>query len=197
METATERLSPMILSAFNRDVEQKTAHVGRRGQFDESSRLNGLYDNPLPAADVDSQSRFSIIRSTSRGFQEAPVFPEARPPFRFCRGETFMADNVQEFTDTNFQSDVLDRSEPVLVDFWAPWCGPCKMLTPIIEELADEYEGKVRIGKMNTDENPQTATSHNISAIPTVMLFKDGEVVQKFVGVTPKEKFASALDEHI
>ena len=108
-----------------------------------------------------------------------------------------MGANVLEFNDQNFQSDVLDSEGPVLVDFWAPWCGPCKMLTPTIEALAEEYQGKVRIGKLNTDESPSTATSQNISAIPTVMLFKGGKVVERFIGVTPKEKFAAALDSHV
>ena len=108
-----------------------------------------------------------------------------------------MADNVLEFTDGNFQSEVIDADQPVLVDFWAPWCGPCKMLAPTIAELASDYDGRARIGKMNTDENPQTATTHQISAIPTVMLFKGGEIVERFVGVTPKEKFSEALDNHL
>lgn len=108
-----------------------------------------------------------------------------------------MAENVLEFTDDNFQGQVLDAEQPVLVDFWAPWCGPCKMLTPTIEELAGDYTGRVLVGKVNTDENPQTASSHNISAIPTVMLFKNGEVVDRFVGVTPKDKFAASLDSHL
>ncbi|GAB4152950.1 MAG: thioredoxin [Planctomycetaceae bacterium] len=108
-----------------------------------------------------------------------------------------MAGNVQEFKDASFQTDVIDAKVPVLVDFWAPWCGPCKLLGPTIEELADDYAGKVLVGKMNTDENPQTATSHQISAIPTVMLFKGGEIVEKFVGVTPKEKFVEAIDKHL
>jgi thioredoxin 1 len=108
-----------------------------------------------------------------------------------------MADNVLEFTDGNFQADVIDADQPVLVDFWAPWCGPCKMLAPTIEELAGDYDGRARVGKMNTDENPETATTHQISAIPTVMLFKGGEIVERFVGVTPKEKFAEALDTHV
>ena len=108
-----------------------------------------------------------------------------------------MAGNVQDFSDDNFKADVLDADTPVLVDFWAPWCGPCKLLGPTIEELANDYSGKVRVGKMNTDENPQTSTSHQISAIPTVMLFKGGEVVERFVRVTPKDKFAVALDKHL
>lgn len=108
-----------------------------------------------------------------------------------------MADNVIEFTDANFEEQVISAEEPVLVDFWAPWCGPCKMLTPTIEELANDYAGKVRIGKVNTDENPQVSTSYQIMSIPTVMLFKSGEMVEKLVGVTPKEKFASLLDSHL
>lgn len=109
-----------------------------------------------------------------------------------------MADNLVTFTDDNFQSAVLDSDKPVLVDFWAPWCGPCQRLTPTIEELASEYEGRVVVGKLNTDENPQTATSQQISAIPTVMLFKNGQLVEngRFVGLTPKDMFKSALDQH-
>lgn len=108
-----------------------------------------------------------------------------------------MAGNVLEFSDDKFQAEVLDASQPVLVDFWAPWCGPCKMLAPTIDEVANDFEGQVSVGKMNTDENPQTATQHGISAIPTVILFKGGEVVERFVGVTPKEKFAEKINAHI
>ena len=108
-----------------------------------------------------------------------------------------MSGNVAEFTDANFETDVTNSDQPVLVDFWAPWCGPCKLLTPTIEAIAEDFSGKVRVGKMNTDENPRTASGHNISAIPTVILFKGGEVVERFVGVTPKEKFASALEQHL
>ena len=108
-----------------------------------------------------------------------------------------MAGNVLEFSDASFETDVLSSDQPVLVDFWAPWCGPCKMLTPTIEEIASDYADRVRVGKMNTDENPQTASQHQISAIPTVLLFKGGAIVEKFVGVTPKDKFAESLDNHL
>lgn len=106
-----------------------------------------------------------------------------------------MSEAVVEFTDDNFQSQVIESEQPVLVDFWAPWCGPCKRLTPIIEELATEFEGKVRVGKLNTQDNPQVPTNFQIGAIPTVLLFKNGEIVEngKFVGLTPKEMLSSAM----
>ena len=108
-----------------------------------------------------------------------------------------MAGNVLEFDDQSFQAEVLDSSQPVLVDFWAEWCGPCKMLAPTIEELADEFSGRAKIGKLNTDKSPETASGHGISSIPTVILFKNGEVVDKFVGVTPKDTFVAALDKNL
>ncbi len=108
-----------------------------------------------------------------------------------------MAGSVLEFTDGNFQAEVLNSQQPVLVDFWAPWCGPCKMLAPTIEQLAGEFEGKVRIGKLNTDDNPQVASSYGISAIPTVLLFKGGNIVERFVGVTPKGKMSDSLTSHL
>jgi thioredoxin 1 len=108
-----------------------------------------------------------------------------------------MAENVHEFTDGNFEADVLKSGEPVIVDFWAPWCGPCRMLAPTIEALATEFSGKVRVGKLNTDNNPQTASEYNISSIPTVLVFKSGQIVEKFVGVTPKDRFAAALSKHL
>jgi len=108
-----------------------------------------------------------------------------------------MADNVLEFGDSNFQTEVLESSEPVLVDFWATWCGPCKMLAPTIDELAEDYSGKVRVGKVNTDESRQVAIDHQISAIPTVMIFKGGQVVERISGLQPKEQLASLLDKHL
>ncbi len=104
-------------------------------------------------------------------------------------------DTTSELTDTNFQPEVLDSQLPVLVDFWAEWCQPCRMLAPTIEELADEYKGRVKVGKLDTDANRETSMKYNISAIPTVILFKGGEVQKKFVGLTSKDQFKTALDD--
>jgi len=103
--------------------------------------------------------------------------------------------NVTELTDQIFEVEVLQAAEPVLVDFWAPWCGPCRMIAPTIAELASENEGKVKITKVNIDENPNTAAAYGVSSIPTIMVFKNGEVVERFVGVQPKKRIQEALDQ--
>ena len=104
------------------------------------------------------------------------------------------SDAVLEFTDDNFQGEVLDSDQPVLVDFWAEWCQPCRMLSPTIDEVADEYAGKAKVGKMDTDGNRETPMKYGISSIPTVLLFQGGELKQKFVGLTSKDQFKQALD---
>lgn len=105
------------------------------------------------------------------------------------------SDAVLELTDSNFEAEVVNSDTPVLVDFWAEWCMPCRMLAPTIDELAGEYQGKVKVGKVDTDANRDVSLKYSISAIPTVMLFHNGEVVRKFVGVTPKQDFKAELDK--
>ena len=107
------------------------------------------------------------------------------------------AENVQTFTDTNFETSVLKAGGPVLVDFWAEWCGPCKRLAPTIDQLATDYAGKLTIGKLNVDDNPNTAFKFQIRGIPAVLLFKDGQVVDQVVGLAPKEDFQRVIDKHI
>jgi thioredoxin 1 len=106
-----------------------------------------------------------------------------------------MAGSVLQLTDSNFKTEVLESSIPVLVDFWAPWCGPCRMLAPTIEELSREYAGKIKVCKLNTDESPETAMGFNISSIPTVLVFKGGQVVDRLVGLNPKKKFQDMLNQ--
>ena len=105
-----------------------------------------------------------------------------------------MAGNVIEFTDTNFNTEVIKSEQPVLVDFWAPWCQPCRAITPLINELAGEYAGSVKVGKLNIDDSPHSAESFGVSSIPTLMVFKGGQVVSRFQGIQPKHRLQEALD---
>lgn len=102
-----------------------------------------------------------------------------------------------EITDNNFASEVLKSDKPVLVDFWAAWCGPCRMIAPIVEELAVEYDGKYKIGKMDIDNNPQTATQFGIRSIPTLLIFKNGKVVDTLIGSVPKAQFVQKLNANL
>ena len=107
------------------------------------------------------------------------------------------ADNVQTFTDGNFDDNVLKSAPPVLVDFWAEWCGPCKRLGPTVDALASEYAGKVTVGKMNIDENPKVPETYQIRGIPTILIFKGGQVVESVVGLAQKEDLKKVIDKHI
>ena len=100
-------------------------------------------------------------------------------------------------TDATFKKEVLESKIPVLVDFWAPWCGPCRMVAPVVEEIAQKYEGKVKVVKLNTDENPNIASQYGIRSIPTLMIFKEGKRVDMVVGAVPKTTLANTLDKYI
>jgi thioredoxin 1 len=104
---------------------------------------------------------------------------------------------IKELSDENFEAEVLNSNEPVLVDFWAPWCGPCRMIAPVIEELATDNSGKLKVGKVNIDESPNAAANYGVSSIPTLMIFKGGDVVERFVGVQPKNRLQEAIDQAI
>ncbi|MBN1592133.1 MAG: thioredoxin [Candidatus Coatesbacteria bacterium] len=105
--------------------------------------------------------------------------------------------NLAAFTDANFDAEVVKNEVPVLVDFWAEWCGPCKMIAPMVEKLAGVYAGKAKFGQVNVDESPNTAASYGIRAIPTLLIFKGGKQVESIVGVVPEDKIKKALDKAI
>lgn len=102
-----------------------------------------------------------------------------------------------EFTDGNFEAEVLNSDKPVLVDFWAEWCGPCRMIGPVVEEMAGEYDGKAKIGKVNVDNNPEISVKYGIRSIPALLIFKDGQVVDQIVGAVPKPQLIKQLDAQL
>ena len=108
-----------------------------------------------------------------------------------------MSSSAAPVTDASFPEQVLESSVPVLVDFWAPWCGPCRMVAPVVEEIADQYDGKVKVVKLNTDENPKIASQYGIRSIPTLIIFKGGEKVDMVVGAVPKTTLANTLEKYI
>jgi len=102
-----------------------------------------------------------------------------------------------EFTDANFQQEVINSDIPVLIDFWAVWCGPCKMIAPFIEEIAREYEGKIKVGKLDVDNNPNVSMQYGIRSIPTLLIFRDGKVVDQVMGAVPKNMITAKLDSQL
>lgn len=102
-----------------------------------------------------------------------------------------------EFTDANFQQEVLNSEVPVLVDFWAIWCGPCKMIAPYVEEIAGEYDGRIKVGKVDVDNNPQISMTYGIRSIPTLLVFKGGKVVDQIIGAVPKNTIVQKLDSQL
>ena len=108
-----------------------------------------------------------------------------------------MSNPASPVTDSNFKQEVLESKIPVLVDFWAPWCGPCRMVAPVVEDISKQYEGQVKVVKLNTDENPNIASQYGIRSIPTLMIFKGGERVDMVVGAVPKTTLANTLEKYI
>ena len=100
-------------------------------------------------------------------------------------------------TDSTFKQEVLDSQDPVLVDFWAPWCGPCRMVAPVVDEISSQYEGQIKVVKVNTDENPNVASQYGIRSIPTLMIFKGGQKVDMVVGAVPKTTLANTLEKYL
>ncbi|MBX9771153.1 MAG: thioredoxin [Candidatus Obscuribacterales bacterium] len=105
--------------------------------------------------------------------------------------------HVSNVNDNDFENEVLKDPLPVLVDFWAPWCGPCKAVAPVVEDLAKEFDGRLKVVKLNTDENPKTAQAYTIRGIPSLYLFKSGQVVEQIVGAVPKSTLATAINKHV
>jgi len=108
-----------------------------------------------------------------------------------------MSDNIVQFTDATFDEQVLQSDMPVLIDFWAVWCGPCRMVAPVMEELADDYAGKVKVGKLDVDNNQQSAMNFGVRSIPTILLFKDGDVVDSVIGAVPKKNLVNMIEKHL
>ncbi len=106
-----------------------------------------------------------------------------------------MSENVKEISDATFDEEVLKEANPTLVDFWAPWCGPCKSIAPVLEELAKEFAGRFKITKMNVDDNPRTPSGYNVRGIPNLVIFKGGKVVEQIVGAVPKETLLAAIQK--
>jgi thioredoxin 1 len=120
-----------------------------------------------------------------------------RPDFRSARSEESMSENIKHVSDASFESDVLKSGTPVLVDYWAEWCGPCKTIAPILDDVAKDYAGRLTVAKLDIDANPGTPAKYGIRGIPTLILFKDGEIAAQKVGALSKSQLTAFIDSHL
>jgi thioredoxin 1 len=127
----------------------------------------------------------------------APEFKPDGPWWHLFTGEKMASDLILEVTDANFDAAVLKADGPVIVDFWAAWCGPCRALAPVVDEVASQYQGKVTVAKMDVDKNVATPQRYNVRGIPTLLVFKGGQVAEQIVGYVPKETIEKALNKHV
>jgi len=137
------------------------------------------------------------VRAPLARAPQAPLSLRARPAGPRPAGLQLRAAEVGNVTDATFEADVLKSDVPVLVDYWAPWCGPCRMIAPIIDELAKEYDGRLKAVKLNTDESPTIATEYGIRSIPTVMIFKGGQKMDTVIGAVPKSTLVSTIEKYL
>ncbi len=142
---------------------------------------------------------YSPIRDRHSSYKLTELNPyKARTVAKFLRNRNpFSMSSAAAVTDSTFEQDVLKSDLPVLVDFWAPWCGPCRMVAPIVEEISKEFEGKIKVFKLNTDENPNVASQYGIRSIPTLMVFKGGQKVDTVVGAVPKATLSGTISKYI
>jgi thioredoxin 1 len=148
--------------------------------------LGGSFLNPNPVNNLKGSAL------TSNPLCYARILTEM-----FGRQGFSLMSSAQQVTDATFDQEVVESPVPVLVDFWAPWCGPCRMVAPVVDEISKEYEGKVKVVKLNTDENPSVANKYGIRSIPTLMIFKGGQRVDMVVGAVPKTTLANTLDKYL
>ena len=138
----------------------------------------------------------TVLRYTQPTLADEP-FPDLELRRAALPEEKWQATEFLEVTDANFDQDVLKSEQPVLVDFWAAWCGPCRALAPIVDELAKDYHGKIKVGKMDVDSNSATPMRYGVRGIPTLLVFKGGQVKEQIVGYVPKETIQKAIDKHV